>query len=91
MEDSEMKLKKEFISHTTGGQQVMVSSAGSGFSGLVRSNATAAFIVDQLKKETTAEQIIETMLAEYDAPREIISRDVHMVIDTLRGIGALDE
>jgi len=86
-----MKLKNGFITHKTGGAQIMVSSADSGFSGMVRSNETAAFIVDQLKEETTPERIIETMLAEYDAPREIIARDVNKVIETLRGIGALDE
>ena len=86
-----MKLKKGFITHSSGGKQVMVSAAGTGFSGLVRSNETAAFIVDRLKQETTPEQIVDAVLAEYDAPREIVERDVNMVIETLRGIGALEE
>ena len=86
-----MKLKDGFITHEMGGEQVMVATGSANFSGLVRSNATAAFIVDCLKEETTREAIIDTMLKRYDASEEIISRDVDMVLGKLRSIGALDE
>ncbi len=69
----------------------MVSAGKSTFSGFVRSNETAAFIVNQLKTETTEDKIIEAMLARYDAPRERISDDVKKILSTLRSIGALDE
>ena len=59
------------------------------FHGLVRSNETAAFIVNCLKKETTEEAIVEAMLEQYDAPRETVARDVHRVVEQLRQIGAL--
>ena len=86
-----MKLKQGFITHNMGGEQVMVGTGAVSFSGLVRSNETAAFIVDRLKKETTKEEIVDAMLREYDAPREIIERDVEKILQTLRSIGALDE
>ena len=86
-----MKLKDGFYTHNVGDKQVMVGVASTGFSGLVRSNATAAFIVDQLKTETTEEAIVQTMLKKYDAPEEIIRRDVTMVIEKLRGISAIEE
>lgn len=85
-----MKLKNGFITHTVDGEQVMVSVSG-GFSGMVKSNPTAAFIVDCLKSDTTADEIIEKMSSKYDAPREVIAEDVKKVIDTLKGIGAIDE
>ena len=53
-----MKLKEGFVTHEMGGEQVMVATGSASFSGLVRSNATAAFIVDCLKEETTKEQIL---------------------------------
>ena len=31
------------------------------------------------------------MLAQYDAPREVIARDVKKIVEQLRGIGAIDE
>ena len=86
-----MKLKDGFFTHNVGDKQVMVGVASTGFSGLVRSNATAAFIVDHLKKETTEEEIVQAMLKEYDAPEAVIRRDVARVVEKLRGISALEE
>ena len=53
-----MKLKSGFITHNVGKTQMMVAtgSASSTFHGLVRSNETAAFIVNCLKKETKKAQ-----------------------------------
>ncbi len=86
-----MRLKEGFYTHKVGDKQVMVGVASTGFSGLVRSNQTAAFIVDQLRNETTEEEIVQAMRAEYDAPEELIRRDVHKVLETLRSISALQE
>ena len=86
-----MKLKDGFVTHEMGGEQVMVATGSANFSGLVRSNSTAAFIVDCLKEETTRDAIIDTMLKRYDASADVISADVDMVIGKLRSIGALDE
>lgn len=86
-----MKLKDGFMTHTTGGEQIMVSAGGQRFNGLVRSNATAAFIVEQLKTDTTPEKIVDALEAEYDAPRATLERDVDRILDILRSIPALDE
>ena len=87
-----MKLKSGFITHKLGNTQMMVATgpAAKVFHGLIRSNETAAFIVDCLKKETTEQEIVEAMLQEYDAPEELIARDVHSVVEKLQGIGALE-
>ncbi len=85
-----MKLKSGFITREMDDEQIMVS-AGGDFSGLVRSNKTAAFIVDCLGTDTTQEEIIKKMLEKYDASEEIITEDVKNILDTLRSIGALDE
>lgn len=68
----------------------MVSVDGS-FSGMVSSNATAAFIIDCLKTETTSEAILDAMCQKYNAPRERMANGVNKVLGILRGIGALDE
>ena len=85
-----MKIREEFITHESDDEQILIDTAGS-FAGMVRSNKTAAFIVDCLKEDTTADQIIDTMCAKYDAPREVIARDVNMVIEKLKKIGAICE
>ena len=86
-----MKLKDGFVTHEMGGEQIMVATGTANFSGLVRSNPTAAYIVDCLKEETSREAIIEKMLARYDVSREIVAADVDKVLNKLRSIDALDE
>lgn len=86
-----MKLKEGFVTHEMGGEQIMVATGVAKFAGLARSNATAAFIVDCLKEETSREAIIEKMLAKYDASQDVISADVDKILGKLREIGALDE
>lgn len=86
-----MKLKDGFITHESDGEQIMVAAGEVRFSGMVRSNKTAAFIVDCLKEKTTQTQIVEKLVAAYDAPVEVIERDVQKILDSLRSIGALDE
>ena len=84
-----MKLKDTFVTQEMDGEQVMVEANG-GFAGMVRSNATAAFIIDQLKTETTREAILDAMCKKYDAPRAVMAEDVDMVLGNLKKIGALD-
>lgn len=85
-----MKLKDNFITHETDGEQIMVAAGGS-FAGMVRSNATASFIVDCLKTDTTEAEILDKMLAKYDADKNIMAEDIKMIIGKLRKIGAIDE
>lgn len=86
-----MKLKDGFVTHEMGGEQIMVATGAASFAGLVRSNATAAFIVECLKEETTREAIVAKMLEKYDADRAIIAADVDKIVAKLRSINALDE
>lgn len=86
-----MKLKEGFITMQSEGEQIMVSVGDTKFAGLVRSNKTAAFIVDCLKSETTKDAIVEAMAEKYDAPKDILAKDVEGIIAKLRSIGALDE
>ncbi len=86
-----MKLKDNFITHRYDDVQIMIGSENTNFKGIVQSNATAAFIVDCLKQETTKEQIVQKMLDKYDAPEDVIISDVDSIISKLKSIGALDE
>ena len=86
-----MKLKDEFITQDIDDTQFLVPLGAQAFSGIVRSNRTAAFIVDCLARETTEEAIVDAMMNKYDAPRSTIAEDVRRILDTLRQIGALEE
>lgn len=86
-----MKLKDNFITYMTDDVQIMVAAGENAFHGMVRSNKTAAFVIDCLKAPCTKEAIVDAMAGKYDAPREILERDVERVLEVLRKIGALDE
>lgn len=88
-----MKLKEGFILHNVGEQHMVVAvgEAGKVFSGMIRNNAPANRIFQLLMEETSEEKIVDTMFAEYDAPREQIAEDVHEVIEQIRKEGFLDE
>ena len=86
-----MKLKPTFIAQNIDDTQFLVPIGAEAFQGVVRSNKTAAFIVDCLKEETTEKAIVDKMCAKYDAPRVTIVADVKEILDTLRGIHALEE
>jgi len=86
-----MKLNSGFVTHEMGEEQIMVATGGANFAGLVRSNPSAAFIVDCLKEETTREAIIAKMLEKYDASEAVLAADVDKILAKLRSINALDE
>jgi len=86
-----MKLNKNFLVHKTGKDTVIVPTGNAGFSGVVKGNETLGIILDLLKKDTTEKDITDIMVKEYDAPREVIEKDVKETINRLRKIGAVDE
>lgn len=84
-----MKLKDTFVTYSSGEGHTMVATEG--FSGIVRSNSTAAFIIELLKTPTTPQRIVDAMEARFDAPRPVIEKDVAQILEKLRSIGALEE
>lgn len=86
-----MKLKQELVTQEINGVQYLIPIGREVFSGVIRSNESAAFLVDLLKEETTEEALVEAMCREYKAPREVLAADTRRVLETLRSVGALEE
>jgi hypothetical protein len=86
-----MKLKPNFLTQRIDGVQYLVPIGGEAFSGIARSNAAAAFIVDMLESGTDEAAIVDAMCLEYDAPREVLAADVKEILAKLRSIGAIEE
>lgn len=86
-----MKLRDEFIAYDTDEFSMLVPTGAAGFAGLVRGNKTLGGILSLLREETTVAKIAEKLSARFDAPAEVIEKDVRRVIDALREIGAIDE
>lgn len=86
-----MKLKSDFITQNVEDTQFLVPVGSDAFSGVVRSNRTAAFIVDCLKSETTKDEIVDAMCQKYSVAREVVAQDVERILDFLRKIDAIEE
>ena len=46
--------------------------------------------LELLKNEITREEIVSKLLERYDAPKDIISRDVDRILEILKKVGAID-
>lgn len=86
-----MKLNKNFISHTTGEEYLLVPTGDADFSGIVKGNKTMGDILNYLEKDLSEKEIVIAMNEKYEAPEGVIEKDVKKVLFELRKIGALDE
>lgn len=86
-----MKLNKNFIPHTSGGESLLAATANADFSGVVRGNRTAGMVFELLRSEITRDEIVTELGRQFNAPQEKIGQDVDRLLDALREIGALDE
>ncbi len=81
-----MKLKYEFIVNNVAGETIAVSLGGTAgsFNGYIKLNETGAFIFKMLKKETTREEIINALRAEYpDATQQDATESVDELLEKL--------
>jgi len=87
-----MKLNPNFLTHESKGEHYMVSTGGTDFSGIVKSNTTAAFIIDCLAADTTESEITDKLLEKFTgADRAVVEKDVANIIAKLRTIGAIED
>ncbi len=82
-----MKLKYNFVINQVAGETVAVSVGDNDgrFNGYIKLNETGAFIFKMLKKDTTREDIINALLAEYpDATQDAAAESVDELVEQLR-------
>ena len=86
-----MKLSSRFITYITQEESLMVASDTRVFSGLVRGNTSAGFILECLKQETTLDEIADRMAEKYDASRDQLYLDAESIVNQLRSIHAIED
>ena len=60
------------------------------FNGIVKSNATASFIIDLLKEDKSENDLVEALLNAYDVDSETALKAVRYVVEKLNLINALE-
>ncbi len=86
-----MRLNREFLTHETGDETILVPTGKAEFSGVVRGNRTLGAVLQLLKEDRSRDEIVQAMKERFDAPDGAIERDVGRVLEELRKIGAIDE
>lgn len=88
-----MKLKKGIVTNSIDGESFAVATgeAAKEFNGLVKNNATAAYIFELLKTEQTEDTIVAAMLEKYDVSEEVVRRDVRGLLELLKSKKLIEE
>ncbi len=81
-----MKIKNGFLLKKVGGQNVVVAlgEASRSFNGIIRLNDTGVFLWQKLQQETSEEQLLAALTAEYDVGEEQAKSDIAEFIAALR-------
>lgn len=88
-----MKLKNGMITDSSSEEFIAVATgeASKIFNGMIKNNATANFLFEQLMSDTTEEKLVCDLLEKYDVPEETAKKDVHDFLEKIRKTGLLDE
>lgn len=89
-----MKIKEGFVVEKVGNAYlaVAVGERADSFNALIRMNSTGAYIWEKLaERDMTEGELLAVMKAEYDAPEELLLRDISAFVNKLREAGLLDE
>ena len=73
-----MRIKEGFILRKVGKQYVVAATgkASKDFNGMIRLNASAAYVFELLKEDMTEEALVAALLKEYDVDEETAKLDV---------------
>ena len=83
---------KNFVKRKIGTQFVIVAvgEATKLFNGMISVNGTGSFIWDCLERDITMEQLVAALTEHYDVAAEVAQSDAAEFIQTLKGVGALE-
>ena len=85
-----MKLSPNFLIHVQDDEHLLIPVSDAKFSGVVRGNKTFGAILSCLKEETTEEQIVESLKAQFEGTdEEVIKADVAKALSELSKIEAI--
>ena len=86
-----MKLKKEIVTIVDNGESMTVSTDTKLFSGIIKGNDTATFLLKCLEEDVSMEDLVKKICDEYEADPDVVKTDIETIIDRLRSINAIEE
>lgn len=86
-----MRMSSVFEIEEVEDKKYMVCLDSEVLAGMIELNETAAFIVDNLVEDTTAECVAQKMCKEYEISYEEALQGVYAIVEQLRQINAIEE
>lgn len=88
-----MKIKDGFVLHSVGDENVVVAigKMTTKFRGMIRLNATGAFIFRQLEKDNDEKGIVDALIAEYGIDEATATTAATTFVAQLDSAGVLDK
>lgn len=88
-----MKIKAGFVLHEVAGSFVAVPLGGAevDLGGMLTLTPVGAFIWKLLETDTTEDDIVRAVLAEYEVDEPTARRDAHAFLEKLRAAGLLED
>lgn len=79
-------LNKNYILKNIAGSAVVlpVGDAAKGFNGMINLNESAEFIWHCLEKDETRDEILKNLKSEYNAPEEVLAKDLDDFLSLLK-------
>ena len=86
-----MKIKNGFMLREVASQTMVVAvgEASKTFNGIIRLNSTGKFLWENMQEDTTKDQLVSKMTAEYDIDAATAENDIDAFIDILKGADLL--
>ena len=86
-----MKIKDGFILRKVGRQYIVAAtgSASKDFNGMIRLNASSAFVFELLKNDISRDEIVQKLMAEYDVDPDTAQADVDRFLAAMKEAGAI--
>ena len=86
-----MKLNESYLRSKVGEDTVLVPTGAYAerFRGIVRLNETALAIIDLLAENLNENQIVDSIMNEYDAERSVVEKHVNQTIEKLKSVGVI--
>lgn len=87
-----MKIKDGYMMRKVADNCVVVPMGDevTNFNGMINLNETGEFIFEKLQEGCSRDELVEAMLKEFDAPREVIERDVDRFVEKLEKVGIIE-
>lgn len=87
-----MKIKDGYLLREVAGSHIVVpiGEGAMDFSGVISLNEVGAFLWNNMENNTTKEELLKAVIAEYDVEESVAKTDIEEFVEKLKGAGLVE-